>query len=315
MTEKYYNILGLNANARLEDIKKAYRQKAKLYHPDVNKSPDAHEKFILLSEAYEYLHKLKSEKVSKSSTHYHRRKASQQAYEQWIRNERAKAQERAREHARMKWEEYKKTDHYKNTEAVNTAIDFLMLLTFLFVLIGIPIIAYSVQGKSGFWVSGIILIITSPIWIHVFSKKNLIKPKVLLNAFIRLVKIKTAQIALAIFVNIFIVFRIGLSTLIPIWVLLLLIAGSIFIGWLLSNFSKTNIRKEMLMYGIAPGLISLFLLINFLFSNNLVTETYRFNNHTKVISDGKVHYRSSTYIYLENNAYKKYKGIRVHLNV
>ena len=42
----YYQILGLPANSSLEDIKKAYRQKARLYHPDINHSPDAKDKFI-----------------------------------------------------------------------------------------------------------------------------------------------------------------------------------------------------------------------------------------------------------------------------
>ena len=37
------------------EIKLAYRKKAKKYHPDLNKSPDATEMFQRINEAYEFL--------------------------------------------------------------------------------------------------------------------------------------------------------------------------------------------------------------------------------------------------------------------
>ena len=51
----YYNILGVDRNASPNDIKKAYFKKAKEYHPDVNKSDGAKEKFSSINEAYETL--------------------------------------------------------------------------------------------------------------------------------------------------------------------------------------------------------------------------------------------------------------------
>jgi molecular chaperone DnaJ len=52
----YYEVLGLTKAASQEDIKKAYRQKAKKYHPDVNKDDEnAAEKFKEVAEAYEIL--------------------------------------------------------------------------------------------------------------------------------------------------------------------------------------------------------------------------------------------------------------------
>ncbi|MDD4776268.1 MAG: molecular chaperone DnaJ [Syntrophomonas sp.] len=52
----YYEVLGLTRSAAPEDIKKAYRQKAKQFHPDVNKEDaDAAEKFKEVAEAYEVL--------------------------------------------------------------------------------------------------------------------------------------------------------------------------------------------------------------------------------------------------------------------
>lgn len=47
----YYKILGVDKNASKEEIKSAYKRLAKRYHPDVNKSPDAAEKFKEINEA------------------------------------------------------------------------------------------------------------------------------------------------------------------------------------------------------------------------------------------------------------------------
>lgn len=52
----YYDILGVNRGAQPDEIKKAYRQLAKKYHPDLNKNnPQAEESFKEVREAYEIL--------------------------------------------------------------------------------------------------------------------------------------------------------------------------------------------------------------------------------------------------------------------
>jgi curved DNA-binding protein CbpA len=51
----HHRILGVPANASLIQIKRAYFKKAKILHPDVNKSPNAMEDFVRLNMAYEAL--------------------------------------------------------------------------------------------------------------------------------------------------------------------------------------------------------------------------------------------------------------------
>lgn len=62
-----YEILGLTKNASKEQIKDKFRSLAKKYHPDLNKSKDASEKFKLITWAYEALTKGHTTKSNNSN--------------------------------------------------------------------------------------------------------------------------------------------------------------------------------------------------------------------------------------------------------
>lgn len=55
MSKSLYETLEVSENATEAEIKKAYRRLARQYHPDVNKAPEAEEKFKEINAAYEVL--------------------------------------------------------------------------------------------------------------------------------------------------------------------------------------------------------------------------------------------------------------------
>jgi len=85
----YYQLLELEPNCSIDDIKQAYRRLAKKYHPDINKSHDAHQKFIEISEAYEVL-------LHQAAYRTQTEQQVQYDYEAFIREVREAAQRQAR---------------------------------------------------------------------------------------------------------------------------------------------------------------------------------------------------------------------------
>lgn len=55
LSKDYYKVLGVSKDASDAEITKAYRKLARKYHPDLNKTKEAEEKFKDISEAYDVL--------------------------------------------------------------------------------------------------------------------------------------------------------------------------------------------------------------------------------------------------------------------
>jgi hypothetical protein len=94
--DQYYYILGLNPGASDTEIKKAYRQLARKYHPDVSSEPDAEERFIEVTAAYEYLLERKSRPVMEF------------VYSEPEPDPEDLRRERARRFAQMRYEQFRK---------------------------------------------------------------------------------------------------------------------------------------------------------------------------------------------------------------
>lgn len=63
--EQACDILGLNYDTDIYEVKLNYRKLAKKYHPDINKDPNASERFKEISQAYEFLSEQNIERYKK----------------------------------------------------------------------------------------------------------------------------------------------------------------------------------------------------------------------------------------------------------
>lgn len=105
----YHDILGIAENSSPLEIKAAYRRLAKRYHPDINSSANASQKFIEINEAYEVL-------LSESSSPHHSSDNSayttQNEYYEFLELLRKQAKEKAR----IRYEAYlKKQERYRES--------------------------------------------------------------------------------------------------------------------------------------------------------------------------------------------------------
>ena len=130
---EYYQVLDLPLNSSFNDIKKAYRRKARQYHPDINHSPDARNKFILVTEAYDFLIR-NHNKILKDEEAY------RQAMENWRKYRQDKTRQRARAYSHASYVRFKKSEFYRTTRIFDgTTIIFGLILS-------ITMLIYTVAG-------------------------------------------------------------------------------------------------------------------------------------------------------------------------
>jgi len=144
MIEQYYKLLGVTPGADEKEIKKAYRKRALKYHPDVNKSDDAHQKFQELCEAYEIV--LGHSKIqTRVNIEQEEEYTDPEVYEAIFREARQKAYERAK----MKYDKIKAEKEFFQTN------EWMVLLRYIgnylavpvgFALIGIPLYLIITEG-------------------------------------------------------------------------------------------------------------------------------------------------------------------------
>jgi hypothetical protein len=128
-----YELLGVPANSSIQEIKKAYRIKARLYHPDINPSPEAKDLFIRVTEAYEFL-LANHDKIKTDDQAYY------QAMEDWRKYRQYRSRKRSAAYARASYSTFKNTSLYKTTRIFDG-----IRIIYSFV-ISILIIIYTVFG-------------------------------------------------------------------------------------------------------------------------------------------------------------------------
>ena len=294
MLDNYYQVLGISHTASAEEIKKAYRRKAKELHPDKNKGANAHEQFISLTEAYEY---------AINFTSGHTKSRTTVSNEDWQKRKREEARQRAREHSKMRYEEYIKTDFYKNTRAVFVIWEHFYPISSIFMLIGFPTIGYFTRGLTGLSIGMVGVICTIPYWLGMFRKKHEVNINSLAQAITLIIKTRTFNYILLTGLNIFILFRFTLNTefSLPAFYITataLEVAG--YYGFSYISERMKFLSKTFFLVCMVPYLFNMFFLINYVFSSDPAPESYLYRRP-----------HADTYIYLENDAYGDYPWFRL----
>jgi len=130
---EYYKILDLPSDSSVEEIKKAYRKKARLFHPDINQAPDARDLFISATEAYEFLIAY-HEKIKSDEQEYYK------AMEEWRKYRQYRTRKRATVFARTPYKTFKNTRFYRTTRIFDRTT---ILLSFG---ISILVLIYTIYG-------------------------------------------------------------------------------------------------------------------------------------------------------------------------
>jgi hypothetical protein len=301
----YASILGVTTSASVEVIRKAYRKRAMELHPDRNKSPDAHDQFILLQEAYDYFLNLKSGKVNTATAStYH---------QDWYNQRREQARERARQYARMKYEEYLQSDDFKAVSALNNVFDLFGFLILLLLIISIPVLAFLRWQFVGLIVS-IIFILAGIPFLFRFMRRAAPDFRQLKSSIKFLFQSRTFWVMIITLVNVFLIIRIDFRTLITPLNLGIFFTGASLLTY---TFLKLIIRTRnrflifFTWFCLAPMLVNLFFTGNFIFASHPIKESYLYTIITQDSPQGK---RPTSTIRLEGDKYREYYFLRFFMD-
>lgn len=125
----YYRILNLDPEASESDIKKAYRELAKRYHPDVNSHPDARRCFIEVNEAYEFLIDPTRRSRFRAKRHMsdQERMRREAVYKEWVANQQSAARQEAAGNAGKSMEDFAQTRIYRTAMVMNRVYNYIFL--------------------------------------------------------------------------------------------------------------------------------------------------------------------------------------------
>lgn len=300
--KSYYKILGLPNGASKKEVKKAFRRKAMITHPDRNPNKNAQQEFYLVNQAYEIL--MGEIPLPKSTRTQSNKKSSNSSseHEETLKTERELRRKRAQETLRKRNEAYRNSPQFKLDLAIGVILDQLGYLVGLLVMIPIPFILFT--GLVGVFIAILLTVLTYPFWYRAWvEKKPTLHPKHFWMAF-KYVYIKTnfkyyffgivngvlfLTVVLNTFVNLYYLY--GLI-LLPIAVVLL--------SRRIKRFNNFETHKAIVV-GVLPLIIHLFFLLNIMFSHSERIEYQRVKNP---------HQPDTIVLEFDNDVYKNYQGIR-----
>lgn len=143
--KNYFHILGLEPGASDDEIRKAYRNLAKKYHPDVNQGNDTREKFVEVHQAYSFLLNTSQRKnyerlLAETKMTHAEQEHRERIYKLWVEHQQQKA--RTRDVIDQAYHSYKQSSQEEKIwNGLNTVYNVFILLLFT-AMVFIPIKTY-----------------------------------------------------------------------------------------------------------------------------------------------------------------------------
>jgi hypothetical protein len=203
-------------------------------------------------------------------------------------------------------------------KAVITVTEHLAYVFAVALLVVLPITAIIIKGTEGAVISGIAIFLTLPITVNIFRSVKTISFWRFLLAVRQLVGTQIFQLCFLVGLNLWIIFRVGLQTLIPVYSLIGLFLITSFICCLLLYLKQSGkVRKRTGFVSVVVGasMVNTALLINFVFSQQPSTEKHHFVKSMEgakgASGKSRFYLQHTTLIMLDQQKYDAYPGIRV----
>lgn len=137
MFTDYYQLLNIKSSASIDEIKRAYRLKAKTEHPDVNKNENATQLFTLINEAYENLIDSNKRAIYDVKYNYHHKKNYKAALDYDVIN-RSKSTKSTFNYDHVNFNKHRKQKDIKETHPFIYHTFFISGMFLGFILVTVP---------------------------------------------------------------------------------------------------------------------------------------------------------------------------------
>lgn len=303
---KYYRILNIPVGSTKKEVKRAFRRKAMLTHPDRNPNPNAKAQFLEVNTAYEILtgqRALPNRKPAHPGANRPSKTNTQSTYSKTA-TDRETRREKMKEARRKKEEAYRNSPQFKKDLAIGIILDQIGYILAALLLFTIPFILYA-NPTVGFVLVMLVLALSSPLWFKaLFTTQKTMNLKHLRlalkyvygNTHFRYYIFTALNItAILVFIfNTFIFFSL---------VLFLMALPTLFLVARQELFNK-KIEKEQWFKAssLGPLLVNLFFVINFTFSHTTQDEYYAVSP--------SYNQSSNFFISFKQEDYKHYPSVR-----
>lgn len=302
---KYYRILNLPVGASQKEIKRAFRRKAMLTHPDKNPDPNARAQFLAINTAYEIL---TGQRPLPKQQHTHQSGGKTKPAERKSNAERDKdreeLKERVREAKRRKEEAYRNSPQFKLDLAIHTVLSQLGYFIAMLIMLPIPFMLYA-DWLIGSIIATVFAALSSPFWYKaIFMKQKTINVKHFIIAYKYIYANTNFRYYLFGLINLIALLLFTFNTFFPlsiVFLIMLIPSGILYFR----KYKQGKSYKDIDWFRtttLGPLIVNLFFVINFTFSHSTTDEYYRIADNY-VVSE-------SFFMQFDQDAYAEYPGVR-----